>query len=183
MRALIFTGVFILSKNHYSMSDMIQGVLNEFTQEATNTRKMLERVPFEKRDYKPHEKSFPLGRLAAHVAELPAWITMAVKKDGLDFSDGSYQSPKPESNADLLRVFDENVAAAKEALQSTDMEALMKPWTLRRGDHVLFTMPKIAVMRSFALNHLVHHRGQLSVYLRMNDVPLPSIYGPSADEK
>lgn len=162
---------------------MIQGMLNELTHEAASTRKMLERVPFEKGDYKPHEKSFPLSRLAAHVAELPAWVTMTVKTDELDFMSGAYQSPKPVTHEELLRVFDDNIAAAKEALQSTDMEELMKPWTLRRGEQVLFTMPKVAVIRSFALNHLVHHRGQLSVYLRMNDVPLPGMYGPSADEK
>lgn len=165
------------------MSNIIQGLLNELNNEAANTRKMLERVPFERNDYKPHEKSFPMGRLAAHVAELPGWITMALKTDGLDFAAGTYKSPKPESREELMSIFDDTVAKAKEALQETNMEDIMKPWTLRRGEQVLFTMPRVAVIRAFAINHLIHHRGQLSVYLRLNDVPLPGIYGPSADEK
>ena len=165
------------------MSNLVQGLLNELQQEAAQTRKMLERVPFEKGDYKPHEKSFEMGRLAAHVAELPGWITMTVKTDGMDFATSAYKSPKPESHEELLRVYDDIVAKAVEALQSTNMEELMKPWTLRNGEQILFTMPKVAVIRSFAINHLIHHRGQLSVYLRLNEVPLPGMYGPSADEK
>ena len=165
------------------MSNIIQGLLNELTHEAAQTRKMLERVPFEKADYKPHEKSFTMGRLAAHVAELAAWVTMTLKTDQLDFTDGSYKSPKPESQEELLRIFDKNVADAKEALQATSMEEMMKPWSLRAGEQVYFTMPKVAVIRSFAMNHLIHHRGQLSVYLRLNDLTVPGMYGPSADEK
>ncbi len=166
-----------------TMSPMIQGLLSELNNEAASTRRMLERVPLEKGGFRPHEKSFEMGRLAAHVAELPGWIAVTLKADQLDFSDGSYTSPKPQTSEELLQVFDENVAKAKEALTEANPEDLMKPWTLRSGEHVIFTMPKAAVIRTFAMNHMIHHRGQLSVYLRLNDVPLPGVYGPSADEK
>jgi uncharacterized damage-inducible protein DinB len=164
------------------MSDMNQGLINEFTHEAANTRKMLERVPFDKNHYKPHDKSMKLGSLAVHVAELPGWITMTLNTDELDFANWEYKPYQPQDNADLLKHFDENVAKALETLQAANREDMMKPWTMRRGEQVFFTMPKVAVVRSFAVNHMIHHRGQLSVYLRLNDVPVPGMYGPSADD-
>ena len=160
----------------------IQGMINELTHEAAQTRKMLERVPFDKLDYKPHEKSMSLGRLAAHIAEMPSWIPMTFEHDQLDFANWNYKPFKPETREDLLRFFDENVQAALKTLEEEDGQRMLQPWTMRRGEQIFFTMPKIAVARSFAMNHLVHHRGQLSVYLRLNDVAIPGMYGPSADE-
>lgn len=160
-----------------------QGMINELTHEAAQTRKMLERVPFELWDYKPHEKSMSLGQLAVHIAELPMYVSFTFKGEELDFAKWEYKPYEPKDKEDLLRFFDENVKGAIETLESEDGVNMFKPWTMRRGETIFFTMPKVAVCRSFALNHLVHHRGQLSVYLRLNDVAIPGMYGPSADEK
>jgi uncharacterized damage-inducible protein DinB len=161
----------------------IQGMINELTHEAAQTRKMLERVPFDKWDYKPHEKSMSLGSLTVHIAELPAWVSMTLNTDELDFAKWEYKPYQPKDKEDLLSFFDKNVEQAIATLEAEDGENMLQPWTMRRGETIFFTMPKIAVARSFAMNHLVHHRGQLSVYLRMNDVAIPGMYGPSADEK
>jgi uncharacterized damage-inducible protein DinB len=161
-----------------SISDSL---LPEFDMEMANTRRALERVPMDKADWKPHPKSMALGRLATHLAELPGWVVTTVGSDELDFSTG-YNPPKAETTADLLALFDRNVSAARAALAGASDEVWHKPWTLRNGDHKIFTLPKIAVHRTFTMNHVIHHRGQLTVYLRLNDVPVPSIYGPSADE-
>ena len=162
---------------------MIQGFINELTHEAANTRKMLERIPGEIFDYKPHEKSMGFGRLATHVAELPGWVAMTVTTDELDFDKNKFVPVYATSTEDLLQKHDENVAKALEALQSMPADDLMKPWTLRNGEHVILTMPKVAVIRNMCMNHLIHHRGQLSVYMRMNGISLPGIYGPTADEE
>ena len=153
----------------------------EFDHEMTTTRKLLERVPEDKFDWKPHEKSFSLGALAAHLATLPVWGAETLNKSEIDIGGDRPQSAPP-SKADLLANFDKNVAATRAALTGKTDAELMGVWSLKRGGHTIFTMPKTVVWRSFVLNHLVHHRGQLSVYLRMLDVPIPSIYGPSADE-
>ena len=161
---------------------MIQGFINELTHESANTRKMLERIPGEAFSYKPHDKSMGFGRLATHVAELPGWIAMTIKTDELDFNANKYEPFNTTSTEELLTHHDENVAKALEALQSMSPDDLMKPWTLRRGEQVLMSMPKVAVIRNMCLNHLIHHRGQLSVYMRLNGIALPGIYGPTADE-
>ncbi len=154
----------------------------EMQQEAKTTRRILERVPEESFGWKPHEKSMSLGRLAAHVAELPELILPALAQDEFDFASGQFKPFEPKTTAELLEKFDRNISAAAEALQRQPDDKMGEGWRLRSGDHVLFEMPRAAVVRFVGLNHVVHHRGQLSVYLRLLDVPLPSIYGPSADE-
>lgn len=154
----------------------------ELQHEAKTTRRILERVPEESFAWKPHAKSMSLGRLAAHVAELPELIIPALKQDEFDFGSGDFKPFAPQTTAELLERFDRNIAAAAEALQQQPDERMGDKWKLKSGDHVLFELPRAMVVRFVGLNHVVHHRGQLSVYLRLLDVPLPSIYGPSADE-
>ena len=155
-------------------------LLPEFDREMATARRVIERVPAEKFAYRPHDKSMTMGRLASHIAEMPAWATSGISRDSLDIS--GYQPFEPKSTAALLEAFDKNVTGAHDAIAGVSDETLMKNWSLKRGEVTLMTMPKIAVVRSFVLNHVIHHRGQLSVYLRLNDIPVPSIYGPSADE-
>lgn len=162
-----------------------QAILPEFEQEMASTRKVLERVPDDKLDWKAHPKSNTIGWVAAHLVEIPGWVEGTLTQEFWDVAppDGpKYQSPKAESRQQLLELFDANVAAAKKALAATSDEAFGKLWSLRAGDHVIFTMPRSAVIRTFVLNHLIHHRGIMTVYLRLNDVAVPSIYGPSGDE-
>lgn len=159
-----------------SLSEMF---LPEFDQEMATTRRLLERVPSERGAWKPHEKSFPLGHLAQLVAMMPSWITNVVRETKLDLSRGpGYSLEKTE---DLVAMFDKNVKEARAALAATSDADFQVAWSLTSGDRVLMTMPRVAVVRQ-TINHLVHHRGQLTVYLRMVDVPIPSIYGPTADE-
>ncbi|MEZ5289204.1 MAG: DinB family protein [Vicinamibacterales bacterium] len=159
-------------------------LLPEFDREMGVTRRLLERVPDGQFEWRPHPKSMTLGRLAEHLAELPQWLGATVLQDSIDMEsprpDG-YQSPA--TRAAVLSMFDANAAAARAALAGRTDAELMAPWTLLKGGQTIFTMPKAAVVRSFVMNHIVHHRGQMSVYLRMHDVPLPSFYGPSADER
>ena len=154
----------------------------EMRQEAKTTRRLLERVPEASFGWKPHEKSMTLGRLAAHVAELPELVIPALTQPELDFASGAFKPFEPQSTAELLEKFDRNIDAAAGMLEQQPDDRMGEPWKLRSGDHVLFEMPRAMVVRFVGLNHVVHHRGQLSVYLRLLDVPLPSIYGPSADE-
>lgn len=154
----------------------------EMQQEAAVARKCLERVPAEKFDWKPHEKSMAFGSLASHVAEMFGWTGATLQHPELDFAKMDYKPLDPASNEDLVEFFDKTVAEAIDVLRNTPDEVFMEPWTLRNGETVYFTLPKVAVMRSMVMNHIIHHRGQLSVYLRLNDIPVPSIYGPSADE-
>jgi uncharacterized damage-inducible protein DinB len=154
----------------------------ELQREAATTRRMLERVPEDKFGWKPHEKSMPLGRLAGHVAELPTLIAPALTQDELDFAVGSFQPFSPTSVAELLERFDGNVAAAAGLLKNQTDERMHETWRLRSREQVFFESPRTVVIRSMVLNHIVHHRGQLSVYLRLLGVPLPSVYGPTADE-
>lgn len=158
------------------------GILGELEHEIATTRKCLERVPENLFDYKPHEKSMTMIRLATHVAEMVNWITVTCTSDELDFAGGDYKPFEAKSNAELLEYLDKNAAEALEALKNTSDEDMQKPWSLKNGETTYFTMPKIATLRTFCLNHVWHHRGQLTVYLRLNDIPVPSIYGPSADE-
>jgi uncharacterized damage-inducible protein DinB len=154
--------------------------LKEFDQEMATTRRLLERVPGDKAAWKPHEKSFALGHLAQLVARMPGWITLTLRQPKLDLSAGQGYGFEPTE--ELLREFDRNVAEAREALGAVAGAALDEPWTLTAGERVLMTLPRGEVVRQ-NLNHLIHHRGQLTVYLREVDVPLPSIYGPTADER
>lgn len=156
--------------------------LAELENEAKTARACLERVPADKFDWKPHEKSMTMGRLASHVAEMFGWTKETLTQDVLDFADGDFTPFEPKTSEELLKFFDDHIATAKEILSKTPDDTFMTPWTMRNGEQVYFTMPKVAVMRTFVMNHIVHHRGQLSVYLRLNDIPVPSIYGPSADE-
>jgi uncharacterized damage-inducible protein DinB len=154
----------------------------ELKQEAATTRKMLERVPQDKFDWKPHDKSMTLGRLAGHVAELPTLIQATLAADEIDFASGEYKPFVPATSSELTETFDKNVGKALELLQNQSDENLQKTWRLRRGEQIFLEVPRKAAMRTVGLNHLIHHRGQLSVYLRLLDVPLPSVYGPTADE-
>jgi uncharacterized damage-inducible protein DinB len=160
---------------------LVDALLPEFDREMTTTRKLLERVPDDKFDWKPHPKSMSLGQLAQHVATIPMWGAVTITQPGIDVGGGN-QLPAMKSRADLLAAFDKNVADTRAALDGRSDAEFMAPWTLKNSGHTVFTMPKAAVWRGFVMNHVIHHRAQLSVYLRMNDVPVPSIYGPSADE-
>ena len=160
---------------------LVDALLPEFDHEMTVTRKLLERVPDGKFDWKPHPKSMSLGQLAQHVATIPMWGSVTVTQDELDVA-GSPPAPVAQTRADLLALFDGHVRDTRAALAGRSDAELMVPWTLKNAGQAIFSMPRAAVWRSFVLSHLVHHRGQLSVYLRMQDVPIPSIYGPSGDE-
>ncbi|HEU0179235.1 MAG TPA: DinB family protein [Blastocatellia bacterium] len=160
-------------------------LLPEFDQEMANTRKALERVPDDKFDWKPHEKSGTMGWLANHLANLPSWTVYTINRDSLDLAPVDGESIKWEgkgSREELLEYFDQNVAAARDAIAAASDQELLKPWSLLKGGVTLMTLPKIAVLRGFVMNHIIHHRGQFTVYLRLNDVPVPPLYGPSADE-
>jgi uncharacterized damage-inducible protein DinB len=159
-----------------------QSLLPEFDQEMANTRKVLERVPEDKLGYKPDPKSMTMGRLAGHVAEMPGWGAVTVNTPALDFSKGEYQPLEMTSRAQILAAFDKIVVEARAAIAGASDAHLMEPWTLQNGSAVLFTMPRIAVLRSMVMNHTIHHRAQLTVYFRLNGVPVPGMYGPSADE-
>jgi uncharacterized damage-inducible protein DinB len=162
-----------------------EAMLQEYDREMATTRRLLERVPAEHADWAPHPKSTPLGRLASHLAEIPRWVEPALTRDELDFAapgSESYRAPPFESVERLLAFFDASVARARAAITSTEDGAFMATWTLRAGERTIFTLPRAAVIRGFILNHSIHHRGQLSVYLRMQNVPLPPVYGPTADE-
>jgi uncharacterized damage-inducible protein DinB len=158
-----------------------QAILPEFDHEMENTRKSLERVPEDKFSFKPHPKSMTLGALATHLATINHWAEAIL---GLDSFDVSTAPPNPElkSRAEVLAAFDKNTAIARKAIADATDAHLLKPWTLTAGSKTVLMMPRVAVVRSFLLNHTIHHRAQLGVYLRLNDVPVPSIYGPSADE-
>jgi uncharacterized damage-inducible protein DinB len=158
-------------------------LLPEFDREMGLTRRILERVPDGNFDWKPHEKSMTLGRLAEHLAELPMWLTMTIKESGIDIATPRPPDYQPSTTRQqVLALFDRNVAEARGSLTGRSDPEMLAPWTLRREGKEVFTMPKVAVVRGFALNHLIHHRGQMTVYLRLHNVALPSIYGPSADE-
>ena len=158
-----------------------QSLLPEFDQEMMLTRRLLERVPSEKVQWKPHPKSFALGHLTQLVAWIPCWITNTLRKPELDLASGG-GGYSFETTVTLVELLDENVRDAREALAEVSDATFGQPWSLKMGEKVLFTAPKGVVVRNH-ISHLVHHRGQLTVYLRLLDVPLPVIYGPTADEK
>jgi uncharacterized damage-inducible protein DinB len=158
-------------------------LLPEFDQEMTATRRVLERVPEEKFAWKPHAKSFSLGNLASHVVNMLGWTVDTMEKTEFDLDSVTPEemNKAAKTRAELLEWFDANVPKARAALQKSDSEYQV-PWTLKKGSQSFFTMPRYTCVRSFCLNHIVHHRAQLTVYLRENDVPVPGLYGPSADE-
>jgi uncharacterized damage-inducible protein DinB len=159
---------------------MNQALLGEFDHEMANTRKSLERVPDGKFDWKPHTKSMTMGALATHIASIPHWGKMTLDVN----TPGGQQVRQPElkSKAEVLAFFDKSVPEARAAIANATDQSLMSPWSLLNGGKAVFTMPRVGVLRSMIMNHMIHHRAQLGVYLRLNDVPVPSIYGPSADE-
>ena len=160
-------------------------ILPEFEHEMANTRKTLERVPDDKLGWKPHEKSMTLGGLSTHLAHIPSWTAQTFDRDELDVAppgSGPYRLEEAKSTAELLEAFDQNVSSARAALEAATDEKWHGKWSLLMTGKPIFTLPRTAVMRGFVMNHLIHHRAQLGVYLRLLDVPVPSIYGPSADE-
>jgi len=164
---------------------MNQALLGEFDQEIANTRKCLERVPEDKFSWKPHPKSGTMIWLAGHVAQLPGWAKETFERTELDIAPVGQPQPQPpvlKTRKDLLDLFDKYSAAGRSALAKATDADMMAPWSLLSGGKTIFTMPRIAVFRGFVMNHLIHHRAQLTVYLRLNDIPVPALYGPSADE-
>jgi len=160
---------------------IIDSILAELEMESNTTRRVLERVPEGKFGWKPHDKSMTLGYLATHVATIPGSFAELATQDGFDAANFTPLAV-PNTTAELIAVFDKSLADAKQCLSSLDDAKLMAPWTFSKGGKVLMTFPRIGLIRNILCNHLYHHRGQLSVYLRLLDVPVPSIYGPSADE-
>jgi len=159
-------------------------LLGEFDHEMAGTRKTLERLPEGKFDFKPHEKSPSMGWMAGHIAQMTTWGTMTCKTDSVDLAapENQARGPVPTTAQQAVAAFDKNAAEFRAALAQTTDEQMLQPWTLSMGDKVIFTMPRVAVLRSFVFNHIIHHRAQLTVYLRMNGVSVPALYGPSADE-
>lgn len=155
----------------------------EFDHEFAETRRALERVPDDKLDWKPHDKSYSLGQLASHLAEIPDWMGPTLQTDLLDLDEMDYEPFEASSREELLDKFDRSVTEARKILSGTSGETLMEEWSMKYGGEITMTMPKAAVVRSFIMSHNVHHRAQLGVYLRMLGVPVPGHYGPSADEK
>jgi uncharacterized damage-inducible protein DinB len=161
---------------------MIEPMLMELDHEAKTARRLLERVPGAHLAWAPHPKSMTLGRLATHIVEIPGWVSTIVQKDEIDVGKGDHKPATAGSVEEMLRMFDENIGKAQKAMQALSDDQLLGNWRLLKNGQVLVTMPRIGVLRTLLLNHFIHHRGQLSVYLRLKDVPLPSIYGPTADE-
>ncbi|MGN6196462.1 MAG: DinB family protein [Ginsengibacter sp.] len=159
-----------------------QPFIEELKHEAASTKRMLERVPVDKFDWKPHEKSRTVGQLASHVAELPGFLNSILIMDELDFAKGDYKSYQTKTSEELMQLFQEKLDEVLQTLQNTSDHKMRSNFTLRSGDHVIATVPRMIAVRSMALSHITHHRGQLSVYLRLLDIPVPGMYGPSADE-
>ncbi|MDB5227102.1 MAG: hypothetical protein JWN78_1295 [Bacteroidota bacterium] len=157
------------------------GLLREYKHECESTRKLLASVPFDHPDWKPHEKSMTLSQLAIHIADLPNWVAITLERDGLDWAKEPYKPKVATSTEELLKIHDDAVESAIKSLSVATDEKFMENWTMRNGDKVYFTMPKIACLRASAFNHIYHHRGQLTVYLRLLNVPVPGMYGPTAD--
>ncbi len=160
-------------------------ILPEFDQEMANTRKVLERIPDDRLDWQAHPKSHTIGWNANHVADIPKWLEMVLTTPSLDIAPvggEAYISPKLGSRREILDLFDRNVAAARKAIAAVKDADVGSPWTLAQAGNPIFTMPRSAVVRSMVLNHLMHHRAHLCVYLRLNDIPVPGMYGPSGDE-
>ena len=163
-----------------------QLLLPEFEQEMAGTRKVLERIPDDKADWKAHSKSNTIGWVGAHLVEIPGWVEGTLTQDSWDIQPPGgepYRTPPWTNRAEMLAQFDKNVADAKRAIAATADEAFLKEWSLLMGGQPVITMPRLGVIRSFVINHTIHHRAHLCVYLRLNDIPVPGLYGPSADEQ
>jgi len=159
-------------------------LIAEMKHESSLTKKMLEKVPLDKKEWKPHEKSMTLGRLATHVAETTHWASDIFHIDDFDFMKNYNFNPRiAASTEELLDIFQTNLDKAIADLSAMNDEDFNKPWTVRRGEQIMFATPKKVAIRGWAFSHMIHHRGQLSVYLRLLDVPVPGMYGPSADER
>jgi uncharacterized damage-inducible protein DinB len=161
------------------------GLLPEYDHEMATTRRVLERVAEADYAWKPHERSMSLGELAGHVANMPAWCVATMAGPVLDLATVGDEAKlaAPASNAAMLARFDRELSKARALLAATEDAEMLSPWTLKSGAQEIFTLPRIAAVRSFVMNHMIHHRGQLSVYLRLRNVAVPPIYGPSADEQ
>ncbi|MGB9233101.1 MAG: DinB family protein [Terriglobales bacterium] len=161
-------------------------LLPEFDMEMDSTRRTLERVPDDKFSWQPHEKSGTLGWMATHIATIPHWAKMTMEQDSLDISaggDSNFALPTPTNRKELLEVFDKNRIEARAALAAGTDAAYAKPWALLMGEQELFREPRAAVLRRMVFNHIIHHRGQLTMYFRLLNIPVPALYGPSADEQ
>ena len=158
-----------------------QALLPEFDHEMGTTRQYLDRLPEAHAQFQPHGKSMTLAQLASHIAAMAGWVVPALNTDELDIT--GYQPHVVTTRTDLLKLFDQNVEAARAAIEAMEDRDWMKPWALKMGGHTAFSLPKIGVVRSMIINHIIHHRGQLSVYYRLTGVAVPSTYGPSADER
>jgi len=167
----------------FTLADMRikDGLLAEFDHEVGTTKKLLARLPEHELVWKPHERSMTLGGLGTHLGNIPGWANALLNQSEFDLADAPPNAEAHASAGAILGAFTDATAHARGWMDKTDEEYLA-PWTLKRGGHIVFTMPRVAAFRTFIINHMIHHRGQLSVYLRMHNVPVPSIYGPSADE-
>lgn len=167
------------------MMSYADSILPEFDEEMANTRKALERVPDDKLDWQPHPKSRTIGWNANHLAEIPGWVEGVMRGDSWDIAPAGsepYRTPALGSREAILASFDKNVAAARQALATADDAAMQDAWSLLMGGRTILSMPRAKVIRNFVLNHTIHHRAILLVYLRLNDIPIPGMYGPSGDE-
>jgi uncharacterized damage-inducible protein DinB len=158
-----------------------EGLLTEYDHEMGTTRRLLERIPDDKMAWKPHDKSMVFGALATHLGNIPTWGATILNELSFDLASAPPNIEPKASRGEILAFFDGTVKTTRALMDKSDAE-YMAPWALKRGGHNMFTLPRIAAFRSFVINHMVHHRGQLSVYLRLNEIPVPAIYGPSADE-
>lgn len=170
----------LLKTTNMSLSELL---LNEFDHESVNTRKMLSRFPDEHADWKPHEKSYTLSRLASHVAELPKFLEWILQQNDLDITALTGPRPDFKNREELLAFYEGQVETGRQALQAATNESLMETWTFRAGERVVFQGTRYSAVRNWMANHQIHHRGQLSVYFRLLDVPVPGMYGPSADDR
>lgn len=160
-----------------------QPLLDELEREAKTTKKLLEKVPTERLDWKPHEKSYSIGALAGHIAEIAGWLDLMLNADELDFATMNYTPPAIKENADIMKLFEENQANGKSVLQNATDEKFEGNWRMRQGEQIFFELPRTQVIRTWVFNHIVHHRAQLGVYLRLLNIPVPGTYGPSADDQ
>ena len=166
-------------------TSLSQSLLPEFDHEMANTRKTLERVPEGVPDFTPHARSMTLARLAGHVADIPRWAILGLDRREFDMEPVDQPTPVPAdmtSRPALLADFDGKVAGARALLVAATDDVMLQMWTLKKGGHTILSMPRVTVLRTFVLNHIIHHRAQLGVYLRLNNIAVPSLYGPSADE-
>lgn len=160
-----------------------QALLAELERESKTTRSILEKIPTEHLDYKPHEKSYTLGALAAHIGEINGWLDLMLNADELDFATMNYTPPAIKESADIMKVFEENLAKGKVELQNATDEKFNGTWRMRHGNQIFFELPRAEVIRTWVFNHIIHHRAQVGVYLRLLNITLPSSYGPTADSQ